>query len=77
MHTVWVRLHISVLPLFITLTIDHILIRNTAIFGGAPKGPRIRDLQMGVEIVIATPGTDGHAGNSKDQSPTSHLFGHG
>ncbi|KAF8134842.1 RNA helicase [Boletus edulis] len=31
-------------------------IRNTAIYGGAPKGPQIRDLQRGVEIVIATPG---------------------
>ena len=31
-------------------------IRNVAIYGGAPKGPQIRDLQRGVEIVIATPG---------------------
>lgn len=31
-------------------------IRNTAIYGGAPRGPQIRDLQRGVEIVIATPG---------------------
>lgn len=31
-------------------------IRNTAIYGGAPKGAQIRDLQRGVEIVIATPG---------------------
>ena len=31
-------------------------IRNTAVYGGAPKGPQIRDLQRGVEIVIATPG---------------------
>ncbi|KAH8831592.1 RNA helicase [Flagelloscypha sp. PMI_526] len=31
-------------------------IRNTAIYGGAAKGPQIRDLQRGVEIVIATPG---------------------
>lgn len=31
-------------------------IRNTCIFGGAPKGPQIRDLERGVEIVIATPG---------------------
>ncbi|GAW09778.1 DEAD-domain-containing protein [Lentinula edodes] len=28
-------------------------IRNTAIYGGAPKGPQIRDLQRGVEIPIA------------------------
>jgi ATP-dependent RNA helicase DDX5/DBP2 len=31
-------------------------IRNTCIFGGAPKGPQARDLERGVEIVIATPG---------------------
>ncbi|KIK63192.1 hypothetical protein GYMLUDRAFT_72412 [Collybiopsis luxurians FD-317 M1] len=31
-------------------------IRNVAIYGGAPKGPQIRELQRGVEIVIATPG---------------------
>ncbi|XP_043707383.1 DEAD-box ATP-dependent RNA helicase 20-like isoform X2 [Telopea speciosissima] len=31
-------------------------IRRTCIYGGAPKGPQIRDLQAGVEIVIATPG---------------------
>jgi hypothetical protein len=31
-------------------------IRNTAIYGGAPKAPQIRDLQRGVEVVIATPG---------------------
>nr|XP_017247663.1 PREDICTED: DEAD-box ATP-dependent RNA helicase 20 isoform X2 [Daucus carota subsp. sativus] len=31
-------------------------IRCTCIYGGAPKGPQIRDLQRGVEIVIATPG---------------------
>ncbi|XP_042501794.1 DEAD-box ATP-dependent RNA helicase 20 isoform X2 [Macadamia integrifolia] len=30
--------------------------RSTCIYGGAPKGPQIRDLQAGVEIVIATPG---------------------
>uniref|UniRef100_A0A1B0GM31 RNA helicase n=1 Tax=Phlebotomus papatasi TaxID=29031 RepID=A0A1B0GM31_PHLPP len=29
---------------------------NTCIFGGAPKGPQARDLERGVEIVIATPG---------------------
>lgn len=32
------------------------LIRNTCIFGGSPKGPQIRDLERGVEVVIATPG---------------------
>lgn len=31
-------------------------IRNTCIFGGAPKGPQANDLLDGVEIVIATPG---------------------
>ncbi|XP_031254812.1 DEAD-box ATP-dependent RNA helicase 30-like isoform X2 [Pistacia vera] len=31
-------------------------IRSTCIYGGAPKGPQIRDLRRGVEIVIATPG---------------------
>lgn len=25
-------------------------------YGGAPKGPQVRDLRAGVEIVIATPG---------------------
>ena len=25
-------------------------------YGGAPKGPQLRDLQYGVQIVIATPG---------------------
>lgn len=32
------------------------LIRNTCLYGGSPKGPQIRDLERGVEIVIATPG---------------------
>ncbi|KAI5966834.1 DBP2 [Candida pseudojiufengensis] len=31
-------------------------IRNTCVYGGAPKGPQIRDLARGVEICIATPG---------------------
>uniref|UniRef100_A0A7N2LML7 RNA helicase n=1 Tax=Quercus lobata TaxID=97700 RepID=A0A7N2LML7_QUELO len=31
-------------------------IKNTCTYGGVPKGPQIRDLQKGVEIVIATPG---------------------
>ncbi|GIL49349.1 hypothetical protein Vafri_5723 [Volvox africanus] len=31
-------------------------IRNTCVYGGAPKGPQLRDLQYGVQIVIATPG---------------------
>jgi len=31
-------------------------VRSTCIYGGAPKGPQARELQRGVEIVIATPG---------------------
>jgi len=31
-------------------------IKNTCVYGGAPKGPQIRDLRNGVEICIATPG---------------------
>uniref|UniRef100_A0A061RKI9 RNA helicase n=1 Tax=Tetraselmis sp. GSL018 TaxID=582737 RepID=A0A061RKI9_9CHLO len=31
-------------------------IRNTCVYGGAPKGPQLRDIGMGVQIVIATPG---------------------
>ncbi|KAK7789668.1 hypothetical protein R5R35_011442 [Gryllus longicercus] len=31
-------------------------LRHTCLFGGAPKGPQARDLERGVEIVIATPG---------------------
>ncbi|KAL6454624.1 DBP2 ATP-dependent RNA helicase DBP2 [Candida maltosa Xu316] len=31
-------------------------IRNTCVYGGAPKGAQIRDLARGVEICIATPG---------------------
>ncbi|OMJ15653.1 ATP-dependent RNA helicase dbp2 [Smittium culicis] len=31
-------------------------IKNTCIYGGVPRGPQIRDLREGVEIVIATPG---------------------
>ena len=31
-------------------------IKNTCVYGGAPKGPQIRDLRAGREIVIATPG---------------------
>ncbi|KAK3439888.1 hypothetical protein EUGRSUZ_B00227 [Eucalyptus grandis] len=33
-----------------------ISIRSTCVYGGAPKGPQISDLNKGVEIVIATPG---------------------
>jgi len=31
-------------------------IRSTCVYGGASKGPQIRDLERGSEIVIATPG---------------------
>lgn len=31
-------------------------ITSTAVYGGAPKGPQIRDLENGSEMVIATPG---------------------
>lgn len=31
-------------------------IRNTCVYGGVPKYPQIRELQRGVEILIATPG---------------------
>lgn len=31
-------------------------VRNTCVFGGAPKGGQARDLERGVEICIATPG---------------------
>jgi superfamily II DNA/RNA helicase len=31
-------------------------IKSTCLFGGAPKGPQMRDLSLGVEICIATPG---------------------
>ena len=31
-------------------------IKNTCVFGGAPKGPQLRDIENGCEVVIATPG---------------------
>ncbi|KAL3902766.1 MAG: hypothetical protein SGPRY_011935, partial [Prymnesium sp.] len=31
-------------------------VANTCVYGGVPKGPQLRDLQRGVELVIATPG---------------------
>eukprot|EP01083_Nonionella_stella_P036528 99657_1 len=31
-------------------------IKNTAVYGGVPRGPQSRDLEQGIEIVIATPG---------------------
>ncbi|KAK0089455.1 hypothetical protein PV326_004480 [Microctonus aethiopoides] len=35
---------------------ESVSVRNTCIFGGAPKGPQTNDLERGVEICIATPG---------------------
>ncbi|XP_014786133.1 probable ATP-dependent RNA helicase DDX5 isoform X1 [Octopus bimaculoides] len=34
----------------------HSKVRNSCVYGGAPKGPQIRDLERGAEICIATPG---------------------
>merc|ERR1719480_574542 len=31
-------------------------LKNTCVFGGAPKGPQLRDIENGAEICIATPG---------------------
>lgn len=31
-------------------------VRSTCVFGGAPKGPQLRDIERGSEICIATPG---------------------
>ncbi len=31
-------------------------IKNTCVYGGAPRGPQMATLRGGVEIVIATPG---------------------
>ncbi|XP_078739259.1 putative ATP-dependent RNA helicase DDX17 isoform X2 [Lampetra fluviatilis] len=31
-------------------------VKTTCVYGGAPKGPQLRDLERGVEICIATPG---------------------
>uniref|UniRef100_A0A8C4PZ88 RNA helicase n=1 Tax=Eptatretus burgeri TaxID=7764 RepID=A0A8C4PZ88_EPTBU len=31
-------------------------VKSTCVYGGAPKGPQLRDLERGVEICIATPG---------------------
>jgi ATP-dependent RNA helicase DDX5/DBP2 len=46
----------TMLRTVLTCSSSNSRIRNTAIYGGAPKGPQIRDLQRGVEVVIATPG---------------------
>eukprot|EP00892_Ulva_mutabilis_P003301 jgi/Ulvmu1/1342/UM011_0070.1 len=31
-------------------------VRNTCVYGGAPKGPQLGAIQRGVEVIIATPG---------------------
>jgi ATP-dependent RNA helicase DDX5/DBP2 len=31
-------------------------VKSTCLYGGVPRGPQMRDLQQGVEVVIATPG---------------------
>merc|ERR1712098_80013 len=31
-------------------------IKSACVYGGAPKGPQLRDLERGAEICIATPG---------------------
>lgn len=31
-------------------------LRTVAVYGGAPKGPQIRDLRAGAQVVVATPG---------------------
>lgn len=58
MHQVWVRSDlVSNSPTYSsTFLSTNSRIRNTAVYGGAPKGPQIRDLQRGVEVIIATPG---------------------
>jgi ATP-dependent RNA helicase DDX5/DBP2 len=55
-HQVWVRVPRLDRIRVLTFVSSNSRIRNTAIYGGAPKGPQIRDLSRGVEIVIATPG---------------------
>lgn len=49
------------LPIIIVLQVANdfgqsVAVRNTCVFGGAPKGGQARCLERGVEIVIATPG---------------------
>ncbi|CAL1299602.1 unnamed protein product [Larinioides sclopetarius] len=34
----------------------HSNVRNCCVFGGAPKGPQLRDVERGAQICIATPG---------------------
>jgi ATP-dependent RNA helicase DDX5/DBP2 len=58
-------------------------LRSVAVYGGAPKGPQIRDIRMGAHIIIATPGRlndllvfqcqDGSAVLSLDEAQTLVL----
>jgi len=50
-------------------------IKSTCCYGGAPRQPQIRDLQAGVEIVIATPGRliDYLEGNQTNLERTTYL----
>lgn len=57
MHKVWVgHLFLATTCAYHPCDRSNSHIHNTAISGGTPKGPQIRDLQRGIEIVIATPG---------------------
>ena len=56
MHQIWVCRYVDYTLHCPDRSSSNSRIRNTAIYGGAPKGPQIRDLQRGVEVVIATPG---------------------
>jgi len=46
----------TVTALFQNSSVGGSRFRSTCIYGGAPKGPQIRDLERGSEIVVATPG---------------------
>lgn len=36
--------------------VHHTWLRPVAIYGGASKGPQIRELERGVDLLVATPG---------------------
>jgi ATP-dependent RNA helicase DDX5/DBP2 len=50
-------------------------ILSTCVYGGAPKGPQLRDLRMGAHVVIATPGrlNDFLEGRQVSLSQVSYL----
>ena len=56
MYEMWVCRGVCYASHVLTCSSSNSRIRNTAVYGGAPEGPQIRDLQRGVEVVIATPG---------------------